>query len=71
MSVNVGRTKLQTLLKDLQAKWDHAKGEWNDPMSRELEKTHLVPLERKVRAAVAAMEQMGGVLGRARRECGR
>ena len=70
MSVRAGRTKLLGMMKDLQVKWEQTKSDWNDPMSRELEKTCMEPLERKIRAAAVAMEQMGEVLERARRECG-
>ncbi len=69
MSVRAGRTKLLGMMKDLRVKWDKTKSDWNDPMSRELEKTYMEPLERKIRSAVGDMEQMGDVLVKARREC--
>ncbi|UCD75886.1 MAG: hypothetical protein JSV91_02995 [Phycisphaerales bacterium] len=70
MSVRASRTKLLGMMKDLQVKWEATKSDWNDPMSRELEKNHLAPLERKMRAAVTAMEQMSEILAKAQRECG-
>ena len=70
MSVRAGRTKLLGMMKDLQVKWEMTKSDWNDPMSRELEKSCMEPLERRIRSAVGAMEQMGEVLEKARRECG-
>jgi len=70
MSVRASRTKLLGMMKDLQVKWEKTKSDWNDPMSREVEKTCMEPLERRIRAAVLAMEQMGEILEKARREAG-
>lgn len=69
MSVKAGRTRLLAMMKDLQIKWDATKTSWHDPVSRDIEKHSIAPLERNVRAAVAAMEQMESQLAQARREC--
>lgn len=69
MSLAVGRSKLVGALKDLMVKWDRTKESWDDLMSRTLEERVLLPLEPKIRAAATAMEKMGEVLARARREC--
>jgi hypothetical protein len=69
MSLAVGRSKLVGSLKELMVKWDRTKEHWDDPMSRTLEERVLLPLEPKIRAAATAMEKMGEVLARARREC--
>jgi hypothetical protein len=69
MSLSVGKAKLVGSLKDLMVRWEKAKMNWDDPMSADLEQTVLEPLEPKVRAAVTAMEKMGDLLVRAKREC--
>lgn len=69
MSLAVGRAKMVGALKELMVKWDRTKETWDDPMSRTLEERVLLPLEPKIRSAATAMEKMGEVLARARREC--
>lgn len=69
MSLAVGRSKMIGALKELMVKWDRTKENWDDPMSRTLEERVLTPLEPKIRAAATAMDKMGEVLARARREC--
>ena len=69
MSLAVGRSKIVGALKELMVKWDRTKENWDDPLSRTLEERVLLPLEPKIRAAATAMEKMGEVLARARREC--
>jgi hypothetical protein len=69
MSLTTGRAKLIGSLKDLMVKWEKARESWSDPVSEDMEKTVLAPLEPKVRAAATAMEKMGEILARARREC--
>ena len=69
MSLTVGKTKLVQSLKELMLRWEKTKSNWDDPMSADLERTVLEPLEPKVRAAVTAMEKMGEMLARAKRDC--
>jgi hypothetical protein len=69
MSVRGGRAKLLGIMKDLMVKWDQTTDEWNDPVSREIETRYLEPLDRSVRNAMGAMEQMAQLLERAKREC--
>lgn len=69
MSLAVGRAKLVGALKELMVKWDRTKESWDDPMSQALEERVLEPLEPKIRAAATAMEKMGEVLARAKRDC--
>jgi hypothetical protein len=69
MSLHTGRAKLVGSHKELMMKWDRTKEWWNDAMSRSLEERVLEPVEPKIRAAVSAMEKMGELLARARREC--
>lgn len=69
MSLSIGRAKLTGAHKDLMLRWDATRIHWNDVMSQNLEDYLLAPLEPKVRAAVVAMEKMGELLAKAKREC--
>ena len=69
MSLSVGRTKIITSLKDLKARWEKIGLHWNDPVSRQFEKEFLDPLEGKARAAVGAMEHLGDLIYKAKRDC--
>jgi hypothetical protein len=70
MSLSVGRAKLVQALKDLQTRWHKTRLQWDDPMSEDIEKVVIDPLEPRVRATVTAMEKMVETLERAKRECG-
>ncbi len=69
MSLSVGRTKVITSLKDLKARWEKVRVQWDDPVARQFEKQFLDPLEGKARAAVGAMEQMGDLIHKAKKDC--
>jgi hypothetical protein len=43
MSAHSGR--LHHAIKHLREQWDIAQDTWDDPVSREFEKTHIIPLE--------------------------
>lgn len=70
MSLAASRTRLKGALKELMARWDQAKTEWDDPVSRDFEKRHLHDLEPKIRNTITAMEKMEAILARVRRDCG-
>jgi hypothetical protein len=67
MSAHSGR--LQHALKHLREQWDIAQETWDDPVSREFEKLHLVPLEQHAKNAIVGMEQISEVLSRVRAAC--
>ena len=69
MSVDAGRAKLNQALKDLLAQWHHVQSSWRDAASRDFEAKQLHPLESDVRTGLGAMERLGEVLHRVRREC--
>lgn len=69
MSLNSGRTKLASSLKELRARWDRIRMSWDDPVARRFEKEFVAPLEGKVRSGATAMEEMGQLLGQIRRDC--
>jgi hypothetical protein len=69
VSLATSRARLQGAVKELLVQWEAAKAKWDDPMSREIEKRYLLPLEPRVRNTLAAMEKMEATLARARRDC--
>jgi len=69
VSVEAGRTRLTGAMKELLVRWDKAKLSWRDPVSEDLERTLIGPLEPRVRAAVTAMSQLAEMVNAAKREC--
>jgi hypothetical protein len=69
MGVYEGRGLLSKSLKQLQLRWQEAKGEWNDVASQHFEKKYLQPLEADLRTATTAMDHLAAVLVQVRRDC--
>ena len=67
MSAQSGR--LQHALKHVREQWDIAQETWDDPVSREFEKLHLIPLEQHTKNAIVGMEQISEVLAKVRAQC--
>jgi hypothetical protein len=67
MSAQSGR--LQHALKHLREQWDIALETWDDPVSREFEKHHIVPLEQHAKHAIIGMEKLAEALGKIRAQC--
>jgi len=67
MSAHSGR--LHHALKHLREQWDIAQESWDDPVSRDFERIHLVPLEQQTKAAITGMEKLSEVLGKIRSQC--
>lgn len=67
MSASSGR--LQHALKNLKEKWDIALDTWDDPVSRDFEKNHIIPLEQTTKSAVTGMEKVSEVMGKIRAQC--
>ena len=69
MGVHEGRGQLSKLMRDLSLHWHETKMNWQDARSREFEQRFLEPLEADLKTAVAAMDQMSGLLNRLYTEC--
>lgn len=69
MSAHAGRTRLQGAHKDLRLRWEKARSDWDDPVSREFQEQHIEPLQRHVKNAVDAIDRIAELLARARRDC--
>lgn len=70
MSVNTGRAKLYSSLKELRFRWERTHEQWNDSVSREFEENYWKPLESITVAAIAAMDHLEQVLLQIKQECG-
>jgi hypothetical protein len=69
MGVYEGRGQLGKSMKQLQSIWSRTHAEWDDANARDFEERFIVPLEKDLRYAVAAMDHMAMVLASARRDC--
>ena len=67
MSAQSGR--LQHALKNLREKWDIATETWDDPVSRDFEKNHIIPMEQTAKHAIIGMEEIAEVIARIRAQC--
>ena len=67
MSAQSGR--LTHALKNLREKWDIATETWDDPVSRDFEKNHIIPLEQTTKHAIIGMEKLSEVLAKLRAQC--
>jgi hypothetical protein len=64
-----GAIKLHHALKTMRTRWDLAKDQWNDAVSRDFETNHLGPLEDRTEAAIRGMDKLSEVLAKMKREC--
>ena len=62
MSAHSGR--LQHALKHIREQWDIAQETWDDPVSRDFERIHLMPLEQLTKDAITGMEKVSEVAGK-------
>jgi hypothetical protein len=69
MSLDAGGAELNAALKDLKRLWDDVRPGWNDPVSRDFEEHTWNALESQTIAVLRALDRLGPVLLRARREC--
>ncbi len=56
-------------LKHLREQWDIATETWDDPVARDFEKNHLLPLEQTTKHAIIGMEKLSEVLSKIRAQC--
>lgn len=70
MSAGVAQARLKDALRDLKARWETVRGDWDDAAAREFTKDVIEPLELRVLASIGAMGRMSEVIAAARRDCG-
>jgi hypothetical protein len=69
MSLDVGRYQLYSSFRTAAAHWDQTQLAWRDEAARNFEEQHWRPLELQVKLTLSAMDQLGQIVDRARREC--
>lgn len=70
MSSTVSQSRLKDALRDLKARWEVVRGDWDDQAARDFGKDVIEPLEQRILSAMGAMNKMGEVIAAARRDCG-
>jgi hypothetical protein len=70
MGVDYSRTRLQQTLKELMLRWEKAREDWDDQVSRDFQETYLDQLGPKVKATMDAMDDMAEILRKLKRDCG-
>lgn len=69
MSLNAAQSGLTSAYKELRQRWDRISEDWDDPVSREIEKSLLDQLEPQIRQAVNGLSKMSEAMQAAEREC--
>jgi hypothetical protein len=69
MSGTAGSNRLNHAIKTLRVHWDETEAHWRDAVRREFEEHHVEPLESQVETTLRAMQRLGEVLARLRRDC--
>jgi hypothetical protein len=69
MGVYEGRGQISKTMRELMNRWIETTRDWDDVMSKEIEKDCLVPLEMDVRNACGAMEHIAQILAQIKAEC--
>lgn len=70
MGLYESRGNLAKATKNLIAKWQYLKTQWDDPQAEQIEKETLEQLEKDVRSAGEAMDAIKLIVASARRDCG-
>ncbi len=69
MGLYEARGNLARSYKDLLLRWRNTRAVWNDEQAENLERDVLQPVERAIRTAGEAIDQMTAAVNAARRDC--
>ncbi len=69
MGVYEGRGQLAKSMKELMARWMEATSQWDDTVSRGIEKSVLQPMESELKSVASAMDHMAVILNQISRDC--
>lgn len=69
MGLYESRGNISKGTKDLIAKWQYLKTQWDDPQAEQIEKETLEQLEKDIRTAGEAMDAMKILVASAKRDC--
>jgi hypothetical protein len=69
MSLAATSISLADGIKTVGVLWDAARADWEDPVALSFENSHWLPLKTQIEATMGALDRLGPILDRARREC--
>ncbi len=69
MGIHEGRGNLTKAMKDLNMKWNETKSYWDDSTQANFEKKYILPIEKDMRQALAAMDTIAVFISAAHRDC--
>jgi hypothetical protein len=61
--------RLQYSLKTLREHWNETTEQWDDKVSQDFEKNHLVPLEQLSNNAIRGIDEIAELISKIRRDC--
>jgi hypothetical protein len=67
--MGAGSARMTFSQKTLRERWDVAKQQWSDQVSRDFEKNHLLPLDQQTSLAIRGMDKIAEVLHKIRQDC--
>lgn len=70
MSITSARLRINGEYRNLMIAWQRTTEQWQDPVAKAFKERRLMPIEPRIRATMAAMEKMEGLVQLATRECG-
>jgi hypothetical protein len=56
-------------LKTVGVLWEDARAGWEDSVAQRFENNHWLPLKNQIEAVLGALDRLGPILDRARRDC--
>jgi hypothetical protein len=69
MSLTTASISLADGLKTAEMLWEDARAGWDDPVSRNFESKHWLPLKNQVESTLAALDRLAPILARAQQDC--
>ncbi len=69
MSVSAGQSQLRQGLQILRQNWDIVSLHWKDTTAKEFQEVYWEPIEDQTLATMAAMDRLGQLLQRVRKDC--
>jgi hypothetical protein len=69
VSVTAASLDMANALKAARVLWLDVLNNWKDPVSREFDEQHWMPLATQTEATIGALDRLAPVLSRALREC--
>jgi hypothetical protein len=69
MNVTTAAVTLADGLKTVTERWEDTRPGWDDPISREFEANHWLPLKAQVALTLQALDRLAPILARAQRDC--